>query len=732
MEHDVEAQVSQGREVGKLYQDQLYGAKVLSPLAVAIMDCPEYERLANLRQLGFANRVYRAAEHTRFAHSVGTYFISRTILRRIAQNHERMGLPHPGKMVAERFRTVPPNSDVDKKFTSYQACWRGVAEVVSAAALLHDLGHVPFAHTLEDEFTGIYPRHDRVGGPRLYQMLFHESSELARVFSNQNPIQWLAEISNEELRRLIYVILSWKEDIDERKGFQNVLNEMLEEVKREGKNSYQERLAQLKDWHSRFSAEGMFHPFMSDVIGNTICADILDYLPRDCANLGMEVRRHDRLQRYFTIRNGDLYPPEEGLRMSIMVTRKGHGGQRRDVTSEVLNIMRERYEMAERVYYHHKKAAASSMLAKLTELADEARQKPRDDEHIYPAPWTVVTAETGDENEERTAVDAVPHMAHLSDYGLIDYLGTAVELPPEKRALQTSLHRALRYRRDDSYRTLMVIDTDLVGEAGRDSLVTAWRGSKAHPDSSKRRELEAKLAEAAGAREGDVIIFCPAADMQSKEVDVRLELSEGKVYPLRTQQQSFAYRRDVETLQHHYKELWRAYIFVAPDLFARPEKCKAVVDVFCTECRIPSTEAYTKVRTHDFEVSEGVRTRQAFQDVSAFLKTLPFPDPPLAITYQLLEVAAVDKFYLELIRSGSNTQERLSTLLDASVLGVELDSNSGRFKGRAHRAATAYRAHLVAGGQRSAGKLRLEVAENSFAEYAETVFKVAEKHPVED
>ncbi len=103
------------------------------------------------------------------------------MLRRIVQNHERLGLDHPAKSISARFRQVPFNSELPESVTSHQSKWRGPTEIVSAAALLHDIGHVPFGHTLEDEFSGIYPRHDSLAGSRLHEMLFGESSELASL-----------------------------------------------------------------------------------------------------------------------------------------------------------------------------------------------------------------------------------------------------------------------------------------------------------------------------------------------------------------------------------------------------------------------------------------------------------------------------------------------------------------------------------------------------------------------
>ena len=433
-------------------------------------------------------------------------------------------------------------------------------------------------------------------------MLFDSRSELAAVIQErQEP--WVGKIPNVRLGQLIYVILNWKEGIDAREGFNTLLQKEIEEIEKQlpsdAKSKVLEhrgqlqRLQDLKTWHAEFLKDKLFHPFMSDIIGNTICSDLLDYLPRDRTYLGMEARYHSRLQRYFTIREGTLHPPEEGLRMSIMVTRGAHGGQRRDVATAVLNIMRERYEMAEQVYYHHKKAAASAMLAKLVELTPKER-RPRDDDKIYPAPW----CSSGD------TLDDPPHMTHLSDFGLIEYLGH-VEVADENKALHKHLYSALVSRRRDMYRTLLVVDCDLAssGSLALGFIADDLRSSNGIPDSSRRWQLEKRLAEAADGREGDVIIYCPSASMQSKEVDARMEIEVERILPLRIQEQIFTYHAEVELLKKCYLSLWRSYIFVAPKIFENSDKCRLIVDTFFDYYGLRHDEGYKKVRRHQFQES---------------------------------------------------------------------------------------------------------------------------------
>ena len=92
--------------------DPVHGPISLHPSAVALLATPEFQRLWGIRQTGFAHLVFPGANHTRLEHSLGTYWVA-------GQMSGRLGLPD------ETIRAV------------------------EAAALLHDLGHPPFSHTLD-------------------------------------------------------------------------------------------------------------------------------------------------------------------------------------------------------------------------------------------------------------------------------------------------------------------------------------------------------------------------------------------------------------------------------------------------------------------------------------------------------------------------------------------------------------------------------------------------------
>ena len=93
-----------------------------------LMDTPEMQRLRRVRQLGVASLAFPGAEHTRFAHAVGSAFVMKLLLSRLRAIQD--GLPFWQQVTTDRARDA------------------------LAAALLHDVGHGPLSHLFEDSIPG--------------------------------------------------------------------------------------------------------------------------------------------------------------------------------------------------------------------------------------------------------------------------------------------------------------------------------------------------------------------------------------------------------------------------------------------------------------------------------------------------------------------------------------------------------------------------------------------------
>lgn len=86
-----------------------------------LINSMEFQRLRRIRQLGTSYLTFHGAEHSRFSHSLGVYEIT----RRIISQFERSGF----------------------------AGWPGEERLLClCAALLHDVGHGPFSHSIEKAF----------------------------------------------------------------------------------------------------------------------------------------------------------------------------------------------------------------------------------------------------------------------------------------------------------------------------------------------------------------------------------------------------------------------------------------------------------------------------------------------------------------------------------------------------------------------------------------------------
>ena len=150
-----------------------------------IVDTAEFRRLSQISQLGLVSLVYPAAHHTRFEHSLGVYRTALLYLKRLAHD--------------DRFCRLITSHD---------------AEVFIVAALLHDLGHWPFCHPLEDvKLLGV-PEHE------LFANSFLLESDIADCLRDEWQIQprevvsLLSEKPRSSRSQLLSSMLSGPIDID--------------------------------------------------------------------------------------------------------------------------------------------------------------------------------------------------------------------------------------------------------------------------------------------------------------------------------------------------------------------------------------------------------------------------------------------------------------------------------------------------------------------------------------
>lgn len=96
----------------KTIHDPVHGSMSLSGIVLDLIDTAEIQRLRGIRQLGLANVAFPGANHSRFEHALGVAYL------------------------AEKISTKLNLSERDRN-------------LLQSAAVLHDVGHAPYSHTME-------------------------------------------------------------------------------------------------------------------------------------------------------------------------------------------------------------------------------------------------------------------------------------------------------------------------------------------------------------------------------------------------------------------------------------------------------------------------------------------------------------------------------------------------------------------------------------------------------
>lgn len=198
-----------------ILRDPVHGDIELTRDELRLVDTAEFQRLRGIKQLGSAAFVFPGSVHTRFEHSIGTLHVCDRLLDACNKNAARD--PAGCLRVTDEERRI-----------------------LRAAALLHDVTHIPYGHNIEDQ-TGLLPRHDL---PERFENVLGDT-ELG------------AELDRQNLKAEVLGVLTGK---------------------------------------------GRPVPaFWRQVVSDTIDADLLDYLRRDAHFTGLELRYDQRVVDYFRI-----------------------------------------------------------------------------------------------------------------------------------------------------------------------------------------------------------------------------------------------------------------------------------------------------------------------------------------------------------------------------------------------------------------------------------------------
>lgn len=454
------------------------------PHELLVINTPTFQRLFNIKQLGLANLIYPDATHTRASHCLDCMDMAQKMLDALVTNLDLEGQSSEAKKI------------------------KGQEDLIRMSALLHDIMHIPYAHTIEDE-NNVIEKGDK--SERIDEMIKIVEQELPKPESSEYGALGVPN----------------KEEYNKVKELLNSVRKVLWTIALHNEENPDNReILKPEDY------------YISDIIGNTISADLLSYIIKDVDYTGIEKRPGPsyRIFDYFTIAKDE----KQRSRLSIKLTK---GGLRHDVISAILGILDVRYALTEVVIYHHAKCAASAILGKIAYLCDLQ------------------------ESEKK--------LYSIGDEELLNILEEKIEkLHGEDKDSAKNLLKNLKSRR--LYKRIFKVTM-----AERESYDRTHTPKLAEKFKSprERAKIEEEIERELNLPRGSIIIFCPSSQMALKEASamviyekvkesgrgtakVAVELN-GKQFE---EDYPEVFKR-VKNVQDQYLALWNLYIFLNPEKF---------------------------------------------------------------------------------------------------------------------------------------------------------------------
>lgn len=551
----------------------VHGYVRLTQHEVEVINHPAFQRLRRTRQLGFAHLIFPGGTHTRFEHSIGAVHIAARIISHVNQNSHRSGTDHPRWTLG----AIPEAQQ----------------ELIRLAALLHDIGHIPFGHTLEDELGHLPPHDDDARLTKVSKRIYsgYRPSKLATGGTPESDsIEWTLE---KLIDTLYKVTVADRLGITGETPFSVVQAIISKEPKKSGDDN------KRKKWQEQQRAleEKVNLSLCRDVVGNTICADFLDYLYRDWYHLGKPLYEDKRIYQYMEARldeREERPQPEPDDRSSPtgleFVINIGSGEKiRHDALTSILELLEARYELAETVLFHRAKLSITALLDRclleighLYQLAGVRRDllhKGLEDLLLEGSDDTLsdvlkaLSAGSSDKQVAKLLSKAIASSrssAASATGGDLLTEGPTPTVPMEE--LQDSIRSLVeRLRNRSIYRMLYKLKFSDIQKSHRSGESGASKVVDLYADVDKRRAFLHGLEMLCNLPACSLVMYCPPTKMNAKVADVKLLIEDDVVTFAEYDQddsQSNLTRGALSSRTQRFAELWSAQVFLRHDVWA--------------------------------------------------------------------------------------------------------------------------------------------------------------------
>jgi len=288
-------------------RDSVHGIIRVDPEEIPVIESRYFQRLRQIKQMGFAESSFPGAVHSRFAHSLGAM--------------------HTATQVFDRIFSSPPKPPTQALPKNTLKRWRSALRL---AALLHDVGHGPLSHTTEFAM------------PEVKQLHLPEIIPLSEPSRKATHEDYTLKI----------ILDSGLSQIMEKSGFAREFKPVHVAALIDPSIPVQDDFFMESVWSSELNESETidFRPILCQIISSELDADRMDYLRRDSLFAGVSYGQFDfnwllahltfhinQAKSYLCLEHRALYAFED--------------------------FLLSRFHMFLMVYFHHKSVILDEMLA---------------------------------------------------------------------------------------------------------------------------------------------------------------------------------------------------------------------------------------------------------------------------------------------------------------------------------------------------------------------------------